>query len=222
MAKTYKAGEIGHLGEHNRMSQFIEDAEKGDIPALIGPEGPQGPEGPEGPKGEDGADGQTPAAMHSAWTRVLTEGEDVIVFEVTAGDPAYETIDTFDPANAHVFLNGIKLINPEDYVVGAVQRSVRNDPDAGIDLPKTVEVTLTEPANEGDVMYFEILYAFAITKTSYGADPTYMRDFGGMQPDATFAVWQHVEGALRVVGGDPDLELKREAYKDKLIIWTEV
>lgn len=222
MAKTYKAGEGGHLGAHNEMSKFIEDAEKGDIPALIGPEGPQGPEGPEGPKGEDGADGQTPAAMHSAWTRVLTEGEDVIVFEVTSGDPAYETIDTFDPANAHVFLNGIKLINPEDYVVGAVQRSVRNDPDAGIDLPKTVEVTLTEPANEGDVMYFEILYAFAIAKSSYLTDPQYMKDFGGMQPDATFKVWQHVEGALRVVGGDPKLELQREAYRDKLIIWTEI
>ena len=222
MAKTYKAGEGGHLRAHNEMSKFIEDAEKGDIPALIGPEGPQGPEGPEGPKGDDGVDGDTPKAMHSAWSQHLTAGQTVVTFEVNAGDPAYETIDTFDPANAHVFLNGVKLISPEDYAVGNVQRSVRNDPDAGIDLPKTVEVVLTDPADDGDVMYFEILYAFVVARAMSVAPDSYMKDFGGMQPDATFSVWQHVEGALRVAGGNPELEFQREAYRDKLIIWTEI
>jgi len=151
----------------------------------------------------------------------LTAGQDVVTFEITAGDPAYETIDTFDPANAHVFLNGVKLISPDDYSVGNFQDN--KDPNyPGLDMPKSVDVILTEPADEGDVMYFEILYAFAVARAAYVPNQKYMQDFGGMQPDATFAVWQHVEGALRVVGGDPELELKREAYRDKLIIWTEV
>ena len=45
MAKTFSAGQDGHLAEHNKWAGFIEDAENGDIPALVGPPGPPGPDG---------------------------------------------------------------------------------------------------------------------------------------------------------------------------------
>ena len=107
MAKTYKAGEIGHLGEHNRMSQFIEDAEQGKIPELIGPEGPQGPPGPDGPpgeNGEDGQDGKTPEVLHQSWDQILMDGERTVVFNT---DPQADIGNGFDPGNVSVHLNGV-------------------------------------------------------------------------------------------------------------------
>lgn len=42
---TRVAGSTGHLADHNRWDQFIDDVENGVI--TVGPAGPQGPQGPE-------------------------------------------------------------------------------------------------------------------------------------------------------------------------------
>lgn len=53
---TPTAGEGGHLADHQRWAQFIEDVENGEV--AIGPEGPAGPQGPQGPPGQQGPQGQ--------------------------------------------------------------------------------------------------------------------------------------------------------------------
>ena len=168
MAETYKAGQGGHLEAHNKMSQFIEDAENGDIPALIGPEGPQGPVGPEGPKGDDGV---TPKAFHQNWDRTLIAGETDFLFST---DPDADTGNGFDPGNVSVHLNGIRLVQTSDY-------SVRLEPDQDEENPPNLVVTLFEPAEQDDVLHVGILFAFGVAEVRAEGITDYMVDFGGVE-----------------------------------------
>lgn len=47
---TRVAGQTGHLADHNRWDQFIDDVTNGVI--TVGPAGPQGPQGVAGPEAE--------------------------------------------------------------------------------------------------------------------------------------------------------------------------
>lgn len=47
---TRVAGQTGHLADHNRWDQFIDDVTNGVI--TVGPAGPQGPQGATGPEAE--------------------------------------------------------------------------------------------------------------------------------------------------------------------------
>lgn len=190
MAKTYKAGEGGHLKAHDEMSQFIEDAEQGLIPELIGPEGPQGPEGPEGPEGKPGVDGKTPKALHiSMVSNPAAGGEDEVPFEREANDPALDDY-IFNPENISVHLNGILLVFGDDYSVTHSQR--------GIDMPHIFTVKMTEPLDPGDIVHLEILFAFAVAKAR-GSSGSYMVDFGHLDntdPMNHSESWPGVDGAM--------------------------
>lgn len=54
---TPTAGQGGHLADHQKWNQFIEDVENGDV--TIGPAGPAGPQGPKGDAGPQGPAGPT-------------------------------------------------------------------------------------------------------------------------------------------------------------------
>jgi len=198
MAKTYEAGEGGHLRAHNEMSQFIEDAEKGDIPALIGPEGPQGPPGPDGPpgeNGEDGQDGKTPEVLHQSWDQILMDGERTVVFNT---DPQADIGNGFDPGNVSVHLNGVLLMQTVDY-------DVRVEPDQANVEEYNLIVELYEPANEEDVLHVSVLFAFA-TVTRAQTAIEYMRNYGGIEGaqrlDKFSAAAQHGVPRLFIVMND--------------------
>lgn len=53
---TPTAGQGGHLADHAKWNQFIEDVENGQV--AIGPAGPAGPQGPKGDTGPQGSSGQ--------------------------------------------------------------------------------------------------------------------------------------------------------------------
>lgn len=55
---TPTAGQGGHLADHQKWNQFIEDVENGEVAiGPVGPAGPQGPKGDAGPQGPAGAQG---------------------------------------------------------------------------------------------------------------------------------------------------------------------
>jgi len=210
MAKTYTVGEGGHLQAHNEMSQFIEDAEQGLIPELIGPEGPQGPEGPEGPEGKPGADGKTPKALHiSMVSNPAAGGETDVPFRRDANDPALEDY-VFNAENISVHLNGILLVFGEDYSIAHNQM--------GIDTEHIFTVTLVEPLDPGDIVHLDILFAFAIVQARAGSSQ-YMVDQGHLYneiPSVDHEVhWPGVEGAMVM---DKDSILERMQKPNTLFV----
>ena len=86
MAQKFAAGQGGHLEEHNKWAQLIEDLEDPNTdpdkyPSLQGPVGPPGPPGPEGPQGPVGEGLQIVGVVDT-----LAELPDPATYEGRRGD----------------------------------------------------------------------------------------------------------------------------------------
>lgn len=195
MAKTYKAGEGGHLEEHNKWAALIEDltdpgllpdkypglqgpkGEKGDQgdQGIQGDPGPKGDDGEPGSDGSDGADGITPSAAHIRYVvKDISEGR--TVFEFT--DSVDSDLATFVQDQLSVFLNGILLTPGDDYSV-----------DFTLAANAKLVVTLAQPCAAGDVMQVEIIYSFGVGHRSAEDPGEFVHNEGGDSSILSSGVW---------------------------------
>lgn len=187
MAKTFAAGEGGHLEEHNKWAELIEDLQDPDTdpnkyPSLQGPEGPQG---------EDGK------SAYEIWLEAGNNGDENDFLEDIKGEqgnqgnpgpPGSDGADGETPGSMHT------TYTERDIPEGKFEFTWTEDPDHplrnfeedqlsvhlnGILLTPADDYTVTfnrfdssftglneltvslrQPASEGDVLIASVLYAF--------------------------------------------------------------
>lgn len=126
---TPTAGQGGHLADHAKWNQFIEDVENGQV--AIGPAGPAGPQGPKGDAGPPGSAGPQgpigpagpagPVGTHALFQRagslVVQSGTSRYYFETQAHigtvRASVGTSPTGAPVTVDLNVNGVSIFTDQ-------------------------------------------------------------------------------------------------------------
>ena len=211
MAKTYKAGEGGHLEEHNRWAELIEDLENPNTdpekyPALQGPEGPQGEDGEsaydlwlskgnsgteddflESLKGEPGQDGQDGAEGGEGPAGKSPEASHMryVVKNISEGRTVFEFADAPDSDLAAFSQEQLSVFLSGILLTPADDYSVTFE----VTTQAKLTVTLTQPCAAGDVLQAEILYSFVVGHLSADDVGEFVKNEGGDASVLSTGVW---------------------------------
>jgi len=187
MAQTFEAGKGGHLEEHNKWAELIEDLQDKDTdpdkyPSLQGPEGPQGEDGKsayeiwleegnvgseedfledikgdQGDQGNPGSPGKPGADGETPGSMHTT----YTVRDITEGEYEFEFFEDPDHPLANFEEDQLSVHLNGILLTPTDDYTVEfNRFDASFTGNNELKISLIQPASEGDVLIVSVLYAF--------------------------------------------------------------